>query len=212
MNHDITFTKKRNAKYLRIRIKGDGTCWVTVPFRVPMRWAEKFVEEKREWIEKTRERLRTKSTKYAAPHAPPQLAQEAGQPQVPSYSHAKPEALRFTTQRLAELNRHYGFAYGKIRIRNQQTRWGSCSKRGNLNFNYCIVYLPPHLADYLIVHELCHLKEFNHSPRFWALVAQVIPRYRECRQELRRWRYEHAGHMHNHEGKNEEKNGIVKNE
>ncbi|NBS67881.1 M48 family peptidase [bacterium] len=68
-----------------------------------------------------------------------------------------------------------------------RTRWGSCSKRGNLNFNYRILFLPPHLADYLIVHELCHLKEFNHSPRFWALVAQGCPNYHACKKELRAW-------------------------
>ncbi|NBX49499.1 M48 family peptidase, partial [bacterium] len=96
-------------------------------------------------------------------------------------------SLHFTTQRVAELNQHYGFSYGKISVRNQQTRWGSCSKRGNLNFNYRILFLPPHLADYLIVHELCHLKEFNHSPRFWALVAQGCPNYHACKKELRAW-------------------------
>jgi predicted metal-dependent hydrolase len=171
MEEGIVFTKKRNAKYLRIRIKGDGTCMVTVPFRVPMKWAEKFVEEKKEWIEKARAKL---------PHIRPVRS-------YPSYQDVKHSSLHFTTQRVAELNQHYGFSYGKISVRNQQTRWGSCSKRGNLNFNYRILFLPPHLAEYLIVHELCHLKEFNHSPRFWALVAQTIPEYRECRRELRVW-------------------------
>lgn len=79
----------------------------------------------------------------------------------------------------------YGVTVGKIAIRNQRSRWGSCSRRGNLNFNYRIVRLLPHLADYLIVHELCHLKEFNHSKAFWNLVEQSIPDYKIRRGELR---------------------------
>lgn len=91
----------------------------------------------------------------------------------------------FVHHRLFVLNELYGFAYNRVAIRNQRTRWGSCSKRGNLNFNYRIASLPLHLADYVIVHELCHLGEFNHSPQFWNLVARAIPDHRERRKELR---------------------------
>ncbi|MEI6345928.1 MAG: M48 family metallopeptidase [bacterium] len=80
------------------------------------------------------------------------------------------------------------FTYHRVSIRNQRTRWGSCSRRGNLNFSYKLALLPPHLADYLIVHELCHLGQFNHSPAFWALVALAIPEYRTHRDELKHWR------------------------
>ena len=87
---------------------------------------------------------------------------------------------------LSRANAHYGFVYKKVFIRNARTRWGSCSSRGNLGFNYRIVKLPPELAHYIVVHELCHLKEFNHSPKFWALVAQTCPNYRQARRLLRR--------------------------
>jgi hypothetical protein len=87
--------------------------------------------------------------------------------------------------RLAHWNSFYNFRIGRVAIRNQATRWGSCSKKGNLNFNYRIAHLPQPLADYLIVHELCHLGEFNHSPRFHALVARVLPNHRELRRILR---------------------------
>ena len=81
----------------------------------------------------------------------------------------------------------YGVKCGRVAMRNQKTRWGSCSKEGNLNFNYKIAFLPPELADYLIVHELCHLKEMNHLPRFWALVEQTIPNHKALRKEMRRY-------------------------
>ena len=87
--------------------------------------------------------------------------------------------------KLEHFNQHYGFKYNRISIRNQRSRWGSCSKQGNLNFNYRIIFLPPALADYLIVHELCHLQEFNHSRAFWALVTQTIPHYQTVRRELK---------------------------
>ena len=91
-------------------------------------------------------------------------------------------------QKLAQHNVHYGLGWGRVAIRNTRSRWGSCSKKGNLNFNYRIVLLPEHLQDYLAVHELCHLKHFNHSKNFWNLVAEAVPNYLHCRAQLARWR------------------------
>ncbi|MBY0328537.1 M48 family metallopeptidase [Patescibacteria group bacterium] len=87
--------------------------------------------------------------------------------------------------RLEHFNQYYHFSYNKVAIRNQKTRWGSCSSKGNLNFSVRILTLAPDEQDYLIVHELCHLKEFNHSSRFWDLVAEQIPDYKRIRQILR---------------------------
>lgn len=98
----------------------------------------------------------------------------------------KKEALILVQNRLAHFNTYYNFSYNKISIRNQKTRWGSCSTRGNLSFNVKILLLPIDMQDYLVVHELCHLKEFNHSERFWSLVAQQIPDYKEIRSAMRR--------------------------
>lgn len=86
---------------------------------------------------------------------------------------------------LYRANARYGFSYNRVSIKDQRTRWGSCSEKGNLNFHYRILALPPHLAEYVVAHELCHLAELNHSPRFWDLLAQTIPHYKEARKELR---------------------------
>ncbi len=94
-------------------------------------------------------------------------------------------ARKLVIERLEHYNRIYGFTYHRIAIRNQSTRWGSCSKKGNLNFNYRIALLPLDVADYIIVHELCHLGEFNHSSRFWSLVSKTLPDYQLLRQRLR---------------------------
>lgn len=98
----------------------------------------------------------------------------------------KESARELVMRKIAEWNALYGFTVGRVSIKNQTTRWGSCSSKGNLNFNYRIALLPEHLADYIIVHELCHLKEFNHSQKFWDLVGKAIPDYAVRREELRK--------------------------
>ena len=103
------------------------------------------------------------------------------------YEKYKEEARRLVHERLAYYNSaFYQYPYGRVSIKNHKTRWGSCSSKGNLNFNYKIVFLPQHLADYIIVHELCHLGEFNHSAAFWKLVERADPEYRKHRIELRK--------------------------
>jgi len=86
--------------------------------------------------------------------------------------------------RLEHFNKFYNFSYKRVFIKSQSTRWGSCSSKGNLNFNYRIALLPSHLADYIIVHELCHLKEFNHGKSFWDLVAETIENPLALKTEL----------------------------
>ena len=95
------------------------------------------------------------------------------------------QARTLVENRLSVINKYYGFRINRVAIKNTTTRWGSCSSKGNLNFNYKIIYLKPELADYLIVHELCHLGELNHSKRFWALVAKTVPNYAKITKELK---------------------------
>jgi len=96
------------------------------------------------------------------------------------------QARMLVENKLSYFNKFYNFEINRIAIKNTSSRWGSCSSKKNLNFNYKIIYLRPGLADYLIVHELCHLGELNHSRRFWALVEKTIPNYLEINKELRR--------------------------
>ncbi len=104
------------------------------------------------------------------------------------YLELKEKARVLVSERLVYWNKHYNFKYGRVSIRNQRSRWGSCSSKGNLNFNFRIVTLPPHLADYLIVHELCHLGQMNHSQKFWDLVGETLPNYEKQMLELRKVR------------------------
>ncbi len=101
------------------------------------------------------------------------------------YEEHRKRALSFAKERVIHWNQFYGFDYQKISVKNQKTRWGSCSKKGNLSFNYKIALLPVTFADYIVVHELCHLKEFNHSQNFWNLVVQTTPQYKEIRRKLK---------------------------
>lgn len=98
------------------------------------------------------------------------------------------QATRIFAERLRRANAAtpgYGFTYGRVAVRDQKSRWGSCSRAGNLNFNWRLLLAPLPVLDYIVIHELCHLKEPNHSPRFWALVALGCPDYRERRRWLR---------------------------
>lgn len=101
------------------------------------------------------------------------------------YLENKASAYDLTVKKAEHFSSIYGFKYGKITVRNQKTRWGSCSRKGNLSFSYRIVLLPTELQDYLVVHELCHLKEFNHAKAFWDLVGKEIPNYKKLRKKLK---------------------------
>jgi len=101
------------------------------------------------------------------------------------YDEHKEAARVLVHLKLEYWNQFYRYKYNRVAIRNTRSRWGSCSSKDNLNFNYRILFLPPKLQDYLIVHELCHLKEMNHAPPFWALVAQQIPNYQTQMRQLR---------------------------
>jgi predicted metal-dependent hydrolase len=101
------------------------------------------------------------------------------------YREHKEAARAFVHTRLAHWSAVLSFPYNQVRIKNTRRMWGSCSGKQNLNFNWRVLRLPPDVADYIIVHELCHLKEHNHSARFWQLVKEALPNYQELRMKLR---------------------------
>ena len=164
--------RSSRARSVRITILGRDEVIVTAPARVSAELIERFVRSKSDWIESKLARLRL---------LPDHMFLQSSKK---DYEQFKKAAHVIAEQRLAHFNASYGFDFKKISIRNQKTRWGSCSKTGTVCFNYKIALLPPHLADYIIVHELCHIGEMNHSKKFWALVARTIPDYRSLRAEL----------------------------
>lgn len=101
------------------------------------------------------------------------------------YLEHKEGARALAHKRLAHFNQHYALVWKRVAIRNQRRCWGSCSSLKNLNFNYKIQFLPAHLRDYIIVHEMCHLVELNHGKGFWNLVAEQVPNYKYCVAELK---------------------------
>ena len=171
----ISYTLKsyRLSRRLRLMIYGSGEISVTKPIFASEKLVEDFLISKKEWI------LNKLARQRQAPIAP------SAEDSAASYLKNKKQAAILIKERLEYFNQFYGFVYQNISVRRQRTRWGSCSKKGNLSFNYRLVLLAPAETDYIIVHELCHLREFNHSPKFWALVEQTIPNYRELRKKLK---------------------------
>ena len=138
---------------------------------------ERFVATKREWI---REKLRHFASLPPAQKAPRTRFTKK------HYAEHKETARKLAMQRLEHFNRHYNFEYKSVSIKNTKTRWGSCSTKKNINFNYKILFLTPEERDYVIVHELCHLKEMNHGPRFWKLVSEQIPDWKPLRKAIKK--------------------------
>lgn len=168
------YTLRRRKRHggITLSVHEDGAVLVTAPKRLALRHIETFVRGHASWIHKalsTIVRPQSRNEENARAH----------------YLAHKEAARALVTKRLAELNTTYGFSYRRIAIRRTKTRWGSCSAKGCLNFDYRILFLPPHLQNYLLVHELCHLRELNHSKRFWSLVAKTVPNYRAMRAQLR---------------------------
>lgn len=150
-------------KTIAIQITPAGEVIVRCPNRMRVEEVRKFVESKREWIEK---HLSKWETVQAQPPITREELHELGD-----------RALRVIPERVAHFAPKVGVTYGGITIRNQRTRWGSCSSKGNLNFNCLLMLVPEQVLDYVVVHELCHRKHMNHSPQFWAEVKRVMPDY-----------------------------------
>lgn len=166
--------KYRRSKKLALSVSEDGTVKMSIPQWVTYKEAKDFLERKKKWVLKQVERTSNRS-------AQSMLCLGTRE----DYLENKEIARNFVQKRIDHFNSFYLFDYQRISIRNQRMRWGSCSGKGNLNFNWRIIYLTGEQADYLIVHELCHLKHLNHSHDFWQCVGKTIPNYRQISKTLR---------------------------
>ena len=172
--NEFKFTVTRsNRKTLAVQIKKDGTVQVRAPYRVSDDTIRKFVESRREWI------LR---------HVSKVL--ERSEDRGPTFTNAEIHAMaQETASFLPALVQEYAQKLNvhpaRITVRNQKTRWGSCSSKGGLNFNCLLALAPDHVRRYVVIHELCHLKEMNHSPAFWRLVSSQMPDYQKAKEWLK---------------------------
>ncbi len=179
----------KRAKRLLVTVYPDGRVVVTMPRKISEDVLQKFVRSKSAWILETQEKMRKKQERHAKdPLGLSLITSKHTKEEIARYS---AEARALAAARLAhfieEYRREHGISlsYGRISIRNQKTRWGSCSRRKDFSFNYRLACIPAELADYVIVHELCHTKEMNHSPKFWKLVEKAVPDYMARRKALR---------------------------
>ena len=174
MKYKLKISKR--ARYMRLEIKRSGELVVTAPYGIDLRFVERFLSQKSDWIKKTKSYFDLAKSKATF------LSQGYGKT---GYKKYKEKARILAENRISFYNKFYNFKINRVSIKNTKSRWGSCSKKGNLNFNYKITLLPLELADYVIVHELCHLQELNHSKKFWKLVALTLPNYKELRLRFR---------------------------
>ena len=167
----ISYQIIRSArKTLALEIRPDGTVLVRAPQRLSDRKVREFITAREDW-------LRAHLKKYE------------NRPSLPRLTGQELQALAEQAKRELKARADFfapqvGVTFGRITIRAQRTRWGSCSSQGNLNFNCLLMLAPEAVRDYVVVHELCHRKEMNHSARFWAEVERILPDYRARRQWL----------------------------
>ena len=161
---------RSDRKTISLQITPEGALRVRCPMRTPVQQIEAFVASKEAWIEK---HLQKRNQPMEQPFTQQQIEKLADIALM-----IIPERVRYYAQIMA-------VPFGRITIRNQRTRWGSCSSKGNLNFNCLLMLTPPHVMDYVVVHELCHLKQMNHSKAFWDLVESILPDYKKSKKWLK---------------------------
>ena len=162
---DISYQWIRSRrKTIAIQIDRNGQVILRTPYGITKRQAEKFLDEKKDWILKNIRQVENRKTDQIM------ISEEQRREGIERAKRIFPERTAYFALRM-------GVDYGRITIREQKTRWGSCSSKGNLNFNWKLILAPPEVLDYVVVHELCHLKEMNHSKAFWDEVGKVMPEY-----------------------------------
>ena len=174
VNFELVRSKRKS---LAIEITADARVIVRAPMRVPVSEINRFIGEKADWIDNHLKLMEKRKEELEADPRKPLSSQEIRL--------LTTRAKRIIPGRVRYYAKIMGVDYERITIRMQKSRWGSCSAKKNLNFNCLLMLTPDEIVDYVVVHELCHLKEMNHSPRFWAEVEKVLPDYRERRKWLK---------------------------
>ena len=164
---------RSNRRTIAIQISPDGSLIVRAPQAMSEAKIRQFVESKAHWIEKHQTAIKQRQACAQPPLSADELCQLSA------------AAKGDLAARVAKYAQAMGVSYGRITIRAQRTRWGSCSAKGNLNFNCLLMLCPEAVRDYVVVHELCHLKELNHSKAFWQEVARILPGYTQQKQWLK---------------------------
>jgi predicted metal-dependent hydrolase len=169
----LLFVRHPRARRYLIRVRADGVIRVTIPRRGSRREAEAFAARERAWIARQLERV-------AEDRAMPR------QTLLPEVVEAiRTRAARELPARLRELAAELGLTVTRVSVRNQRWRWGSCSPSGHICLNWRLIQMPSWVRDYVLVHELMHLKRMDHSAKFWKLVAEACPGYQRARKWLR---------------------------
>ena len=176
---------RSSRKTLGLEVTSEGMIRIRAPYGVSEDVILRFLESKSAWIQKSLAKVRARQEKLKEEEAQYGTLTEA------ELKVLKMQAEEVFPARAAFYAGKMGISYGRITIRRQKTRWGSCSQSGNLNFNCLLMLAPPGVVDYVVVHELCHRIEMNHSPRFWELVGEVYPDY----DRWKRWLKENGGRL-----------------
>lgn len=162
---------RSNRKTVAIQVNSDLSLTVRAPHFASEKDIEEILMKKEAWISKHIEEIKTRKKRFELESTdkftPEKIKLLADQ------------ALKIIPARVEYFAKIIGVTYGNITIRNQKTRWGSCSSKGNLNFNCLLMLAPPEVLDYVVVHELCHRKQMNHSKAFWVEVEKAFPAYKE---------------------------------
>ena len=174
------FVRHPRAKRYVLRVDRDLTVRVTIPRRGSKREAQAFAERERAWIDRELARLMADRLSPGATPRPSQGEERA----------LRQQAKRDLPLRLYELADRFELSVSRVSVRNQRWRWGSCSRSGHICLNWRLIQAPAWVCDYVLIHELMHLKQLNHSPAFWKLVAQACPAHEKARAWLRSARAE----------------------
>jgi predicted metal-dependent hydrolase len=209
----VEFVRMRRARRYILRVKPDGTLRVTIPRGGSKAEAVAFLGRHLAWVARERARNREERAPARWGHgsivfvrgvshflevreiAGVPLAHYAGRVvRLRTLDDARPDverdlralAVEQLIPRLQELAAEHGLTVRRASIRNQRSRWGSCSRNGSIALNFRLIQMPPDICDYVLIHELMHLKQQNHGPKFWALVERACPSYRDAERWLRR--------------------------